>query len=103
VKPGYFWPDELELGCRLVRAAWGRGLATEGSRALRDFVLDGLGAPVLIATTMGGNRASARVLEKVGMTLERRFEEVRWPHADREALECSMRRGDPRPETATRR
>jgi len=43
------------------------------------------------------------VLEKVGMTLERRLEEVRRPHADREALEVSMRRGDPRAEAATRR
>src|SRR5438477_7566577 len=27
-------PDEVELGCRLRKAAWGQGYATEGSRAL---------------------------------------------------------------------
>jgi RimJ/RimL family protein N-acetyltransferase len=92
VKPGRRWPEDLELGYRLARSAWGRGLATEGSIALRDFVFDRLKAPVLFGTTMRDNRASAHVLQKVGMTLECRFEEADWPGTDKEALKFSMRR-----------
>ena len=90
VKPGRMWPDELELGYRLARSAWGRGLATEGSRALRDFVFERLRAPKLMATTMRDNRASAHVLEKVGMTLETRYQEPLWPFEDREALKYAV-------------
>jgi RimJ/RimL family protein N-acetyltransferase len=92
VKNGRHWPEELELGYRLVRSAWGRGLATEGSLALRDFVFERLKAPVLIATTMRDNKASAHVLEKVGMTLQCRYPETDWPGPDREALKFAVRR-----------
>ena len=92
-KRGQHWPDELELGYRLLRSAWGRGLATEGARAVRDFVFERVQAPGLFATVMRDHRASARVLEKLGMTLERRYDEADWPFPDREALKYSMRRG----------
>src|SRR5579859_7816370 len=34
LRPDRFSPAEMELGYRLKRAAWGKGLATEGARAL---------------------------------------------------------------------
>ena len=34
LRPDRIAPDEMELGYRLKRAVWGRGLATEGSREL---------------------------------------------------------------------
>ena len=37
-------PDEPELGYRLKRSAWGRGLATEGSLALIDVAFERHGA-----------------------------------------------------------
>lgn len=59
--------DERELGYRLVRRAWGCGLATEGSRALVDAAFERLGARRVWAETMAVNAASRRVMEKAGL------------------------------------
>lgn len=59
---------ETELGYRLRRDAWGRGLATEGSRALVE-----LAGERVIARTMLINVRSRRVMEKLGMTVVRTF------------------------------
>lgn len=67
LRPAYD-TGELELGYRLRQDAWGRGLATEGSRAL----LERAGERV-IARTMLTNRRSRRVMEKLGMTVVRTF------------------------------
>ncbi|WNV73666.1 GNAT family N-acetyltransferase [Geodermatophilus sp. DSM 44513] len=69
---------EVELGYRLRRAAWGRGLATEGARALVD---DGFAGPLLqrvCASTMTVNAASRRVLERTGLRLVRTVH-LPWP------------------------
>jgi RimJ/RimL family protein N-acetyltransferase len=59
--------DGLELGYRLMRAAWGRGLATEGSLALIAVAFSTLGATRVWAQTMAVNLRSRRVLERCGM------------------------------------
>ncbi|MGI8854761.1 MAG: GNAT family N-acetyltransferase [Thermomicrobiales bacterium] len=64
---------EVELGYRLRKAAWGKGYATEGSRALIRTGFAELGVRRVIATTYQDNLASRRVMEKVGMTLVRTF------------------------------
>jgi RimJ/RimL family protein N-acetyltransferase len=62
-----------ELGYRLKRSAWGRGLATEGSAALiRQAFLSGR-IDRVTAVTYEENVASRRVLEKLGMRLVRSF------------------------------
>lgn len=61
-------PDTAELGYRLRRDAWGRGLATEGSRALLDHAFRTLGLPYVWATTMAVNAASRGVMARLGMT-----------------------------------
>ncbi|WP_420629486.1 GNAT family N-acetyltransferase [Candidatus Leptofilum sp.] len=66
-------PHHAALGYRLVRAAWGQGLATEGVRALICKGFAELGLVRVVATTYEHNVASRRVMEKVGMTLVRRF------------------------------
>jgi RimJ/RimL family protein N-acetyltransferase len=71
-------PDEPELGYRLVRDAWGRGLATEGSRALIDKAFAELGARRVHASTMAINTGSRRVMEKSGMRFVRLFH-GEWP------------------------
>jgi RimJ/RimL family protein N-acetyltransferase len=70
--------DEPELGYRLRRAAWGRGYATEGSRALVDLAFEELGARRVHANAMAVNVASRRVMEKVGLHLVRTFH-ADWP------------------------
>lgn len=58
-----------EVGYLLARAAWGAGLATELTRALRQWHEDHPEpalAPELRAYVLPGNAASCRVLEKAG-------------------------------------
>lgn len=66
------------MGYRLVRSLWGRGYATEGSRALVDKAFTDLGVERVVATTMTINLGSRGVMEKVGLTLVRTFHES-WP------------------------
>ncbi len=61
------------LGYRLCKAAWGKGFATEGARALIDKGFADLGVQRVSATTYQDNLASIRVMEKLGMKLVRRF------------------------------
>ena len=70
--------DEPELGYRLRRTAWGRGYATEGSRALIRKGFTELGVRRVVASTMVVNTASRRVMEKSGLTLVRTFHQE-WP------------------------
>jgi len=64
--PAYPFPDDIEVGYRLKRSAWGRGLATEGVRAL---VEGGLQEAPVMAVVMQQNAASVKVLEKSELTL----------------------------------
>lgn len=58
---------EIEIGYRLVRSAWGRGIATEaGERLLRHAFVD-LNFSTIVAVTSAENVASQRVLTKLGM------------------------------------
>ncbi|WP_380279548.1 GNAT family N-acetyltransferase [Kitasatospora purpeofusca] len=66
---------EVELGYRLRRPAWGRGYATEGSRALIRRGFTGLGVERVVAYTMAVNRGSRRVMEKAGLSYVRTFHE----------------------------
>jgi len=69
---------EVELGYRLRRSAWGKGYATEGSRALIDKGFSELGVERVVASTMVVNLASRRVLEKAGLRFVRIFHQP-WP------------------------
>ena len=59
-------PD-VEVGYTLARAAWGRGYATEAARAVLRWGFAGLRLPRVVAVADPANRASLRVLEKLGM------------------------------------
>ncbi|MER6046246.1 GNAT family N-acetyltransferase [Streptomyces sp. NPDC001793] len=61
--------DEVELGYRLRQAAWGKGYATEGSRALLGKAFTELGVRMVWAETMSVNHGSRNVMEKLDMTL----------------------------------
>ena len=66
-------PGEYEIGYRLRRVSWGRGLATEGTRALIDAAFDRLGAQRIWAQTMAVNTRSRAVMERCGLRHVRTF------------------------------
>jgi RimJ/RimL family protein N-acetyltransferase len=61
----------IDLGYRLRKAAWSKGYATEGSRALIRTGFTDLGIGRVFAHTLTVNAASRGVLEKCGLTLVR--------------------------------
>ena len=61
---------ETEVLYMLDSAVWGRGLATEGAAAARDYGFGALGLSHLIGLALPDNTASLRVLERIGMRRE---------------------------------
>ncbi|MER7459147.1 GNAT family N-acetyltransferase [Micromonospora sp. NPDC126480] len=66
-------PSVAELGYRMVRRYWRRGLASEASRVLLRHAFDTVGQRRVIAQTMAVNTGSRRVMESVGMRYVRTF------------------------------
>lgn len=68
-----FLPELLpavEVGWRLGREHWGKGLATEGARASLAFGFDEVGLERIVSICQPENVASWRVMEKVGLRHE---------------------------------
>ena len=70
-KPGKGW--EADIGYELDPAYWGRGYATEATQALLRFGFLELGLARISSWCIADNRASARVLEKLGFIQEGRL------------------------------
>lgn len=70
---GWTRESDLELGYRLKRAAWGKGYATEASAALVAPALADPEVTCVVAAALAPNRASWRVMEKLGMSRVREF------------------------------
>jgi RimJ/RimL family protein N-acetyltransferase len=79
---GWTRPDEVEIGYRFRRSAWGRGIATEAATPLVHLALadsatktvvacaqvGNLGSlKTVVACAQAGNLGSLRVLEKLGL------------------------------------
>jgi len=90
-EPGHCGPDEAEIGYRLARAAWSRGLGTELARGLIAHGLGPLGLARIVALIDPANLASARVAKKAGM---RRVGEIMLPHYDYPDWLFEVRAGD---------
>lgn len=65
--------DGAEIGWRLAKEYWGRGLATEATRAILTHGFETLDFQRIAATVQSPNRTSIRVIEKIGMQPESRF------------------------------
>jgi RimJ/RimL family protein N-acetyltransferase len=66
-------PESMALGYRLCKAAWGKGYATEGARALIRVGFTEHGVRRVFATTYQDNLASRRVMQKAGLRFVRSF------------------------------
>ncbi|MGH9781994.1 MAG: GNAT family N-acetyltransferase [Candidatus Acidiferrales bacterium] len=64
--PGVAQPT-VEIGWRLARAHWGKGLATEGAQAAVRYAFDTLRLKEIVSITVPANIRSRRVMEKIGM------------------------------------
>jgi RimJ/RimL family protein N-acetyltransferase len=58
----------VEIGWRLAREHWGKGLATEGARALVRHAFEVQGLHELVSFTVPANLRSLRVMQRLGMT-----------------------------------
>lgn len=70
----YSLPEVLpavEIGWRLGREHWGRGIATEAARASLDFGFTDRGLDRIISIHQTGHDASGRIMRKLGMRLDR--------------------------------
>jgi RimJ/RimL family protein N-acetyltransferase len=70
-----FLPEVLpavEIGWRLGRAFWGAGIATEAARVVLRFGFEDRGLMRIISIRHPDNRASGRVMEKLGLRFDRK-------------------------------
>ena len=70
------------------RVSWGKGYATEGSHALVSKGFSELGTQCVVSSALVENRASTRVMEKVGLKFELKYVH---PEIDREVVKYSLR------------
>lgn len=59
-----------EMGCWLGKPYWGNGYVTEATLSMIRFGFEELGLEGIHAHCLASNKASQRVLEKAGLTLE---------------------------------
>lgn len=57
----------VEIGWRLARAHWGRGLATEAACAVLDYGFGSLELDEIVSFTSYANLRSQRVMQRIGM------------------------------------
>jgi RimJ/RimL family protein N-acetyltransferase len=98
-----FWRNgpAPEIGWWLARPYWGRGLATEAARAALDDIFEPVGMDRVVSIAMLGNRASIRIMEKLGLQFDCEFENEGF-RLVRYAIGRTEYAGRPRPTGATR-
>ena len=65
---------DVEISYQLLPQWWGKGYGTEAVRAIVTYALTVMNLPRVIAETQMANIASCRLLESIGMRLERTVE-----------------------------
>ena len=70
MEPVHDLTPEPELGYRLFPQFQGQGYATEAAKAALDHCLTLVGLPRILGIVEAENAGSARVLVKLGMTLQ---------------------------------
>ena len=83
--------DQVDLGFRFKRKYWGKGFATEVSKAIIEYGFNVLNLEEIIAIALPGNKASIRVMEKAGMRFDK---EAPYEDAIPEAVWYKISRAD---------
>ncbi|WP_413582511.1 GNAT family N-acetyltransferase [Bdellovibrio sp. HCB288] len=86
-------PENLErlfIGYRLKRKFWGKGYATEVSKALVQIAFEQYGAKEVCAQAMKANLRSQQVMINVGMTFKHDFLEGSFPVGSQDAVLFSI-------------
>jgi [ribosomal protein S5]-alanine N-acetyltransferase len=58
---------DIEVGYRFLKEHWNKGYATEAASALLKYGFEKLGLKKIVSSAHMANRASTRVMEKIGM------------------------------------
>jgi RimJ/RimL family protein N-acetyltransferase len=74
--------EDNELGYRFLPEYWGRGLATEAGEASIEFARARLGLGRLVAMVHPDNVASARVVTRLGFSVEKKLRYSGLPDVD---------------------
>jgi len=88
--------DEVDLGYRFLPNFWGKGYATEASHEILTYGFDELELKRIIAIAMKENKASLRVMEKVGMEFDKMApyeaggEDVIWYWCDKKLIKKNI-------------
>jgi RimJ/RimL family protein N-acetyltransferase len=65
-----WYPDDVEVGWRFARHAWGHGYATEAATRWLDHAFGPLALPRVISITSPENGRSLAVMGRLGLTLD---------------------------------
>lgn len=63
-----WYPDDLQVGWRMIPAYWGHGYATEAGRAWMDYGFAVLGRDRIVAMADTPNHRSIAVMQRLGMS-----------------------------------
>lgn len=78
--PGVIDNNFIEIGWRLDKAYWNKGLATEGALACIEYGFSKLNLSEIYSFTSKLNLPSQRVMEKINMTFVKDFNHPRVSH-----------------------
>ena len=64
----------IDIGWRLNKMHWNKGLATEGAKACLEYARKNLNLPLIYAVASQVNENSIKVMNKIGMRYRKNFE-----------------------------
>ena len=63
--------NDIDIGFRFFRKYWGRGYASESAEAVLDYGFNFLKIDLIVGRVAPENKASVRILEKLGMKFKK--------------------------------
>ncbi len=72
----------VSIGGRLREKFWKSGIGSETIQLMIDYLFGETDIEIIMASTMPGNRASARLLEKAGFQTTNHIRKEDWGHAE---------------------